>query len=168
MYLEEFFRYKNQLMQDILTNETLVDLISCGSVELADAAKLAYDQVWPCEYITETLEEGKTYVCFDVDIQRSINKTFYVPVIYVWIFTHRHILRLPEGGLRTDKIAHEITKILDGSKMYGMGDLRLYSAKRFVPLNDWAGKVLTFDAKEISKTHPTGKKAPPNRIFNDL
>ena len=40
MQLEEFFDYKNQLMEDLLTTESIVKLID-DSVDLKDAASLA-------------------------------------------------------------------------------------------------------------------------------
>jgi len=63
-------------------------------------------------------------VCFDVDIQRSYNKTFYKPVLYIWVFAHRSNLRLPDGGgVRTDKLCSEICKKINGSRYYGLGQL---------------------------------------------
>ena len=168
IYLEEFFDYKNQLMKDILTNERIIDLLTDGQVDVKDASKLAYDQVWPVEYVAETLEEGKTFICFDVDINRAENKTFLFPYIYVWVFSHRSKVRYYKGGVRPDLIASELAKVMDGSRVYGLGELKLYSASRFVPLTDWVGKVLMFTAYDVSKTHPTGKPIPANRKDHNL
>ena len=62
-------------MEDILTNESIVRLVN-EDISLEDAKLLAYSQVFPCEYIPQTVQEGKTFICFDVDIQQSANKTF--------------------------------------------------------------------------------------------
>ena len=98
MQLAEFFDYKNQLMEDLLTNEKIVKLLD-DELPIEDAAHLAYTQVFPCEYVPETVQEGKTFICFDVDVQRVANKTFLSPTLYIWVFTHRSKLRLPEGGV---------------------------------------------------------------------
>lgn len=166
MQLEDFFDYKNQLMEDILTTESIVKLID-EDTDLSNASKLAYNQVFPCEYVPETVQKGQTFVCFDVDVQQSFNKTFLLPTLYVWVFSHRSKLRLPKGGgIRTDKLCSEICKKINGSLKYGLGELELYSVKRFAPMTDYQGKVLTFYAKEFSKVFDPKKEIPSNRKGN--
>ncbi len=162
MYLDEFFNYKNQLMEDLLTEERIVKLIN-DDVSVDDAAELVYTQVFPYEYVPDTVEHGKTFVCADVDITSAPNSTLYYPTLYIWIFTHKSLLRLPEGGVRTDKLAHEIAKKINGSRYYGLGELDLRSVKRFAPMTDYQGKVLIFDAEDFNRLSPTGKPIPANR-----
>ena len=135
MQLQEFFDYKNQLMKDLLTTKEIVRLIN-EDVSFENAERLAYTQVFPCEYVPDTAQEGKTYICFDVDIQESLSKTYLLPTIYIWVFTHRSKLRLPEGGVRTDALCSEIAKTINGSRLYGLGELNLESVKRFAPMTD--------------------------------
>lgn len=163
MQLEDFFDYKNQLMEDILTTESIVRLLD-EEIPMDDAKELAYKQVFPCEYVPETVQEGKTYICFDVDILKSSSSTFYIPTIYIWIFAHRSRLRLPNGGgVRTDKICSEVCKKINGSRKYGLGELDLYSAKRFAPMTDYQGKVLCFYAKDFNRTYDASRQTPSNR-----
>lgn len=166
MYLEEFYDYKNQLIGDLLTNPDIVRLLDDNCSATDNPKKLVYSQVFPFEYIPDTVEHGQTFICCDVDIQKSVNKTFLQPVIYVWVFSHKSKLCLQEGGVRTDKICSEIAKTINGSRFYGLGELDLYSAKRFAPITDYQGKVLTFHAKEFNRTSPTGKPIPSNRKGN--
>lgn len=166
MQLQDFFDYKNRFMEDILTNKTIVSLLCDEKIPLEDAGKLVYKQVFPFEYIPETIDDGSTFICCDVDIDKSYNKPFYLPTLYVWVFAHRSRLRLPEGGVRTDKICSEICKAINGSMMYGLGQIELYSSKRFAPVTDYNGKVLTFHTKEISKTFNGSKAIPVNRKAN--
>lgn len=162
MQLSEFFDYKNKLMEDLLTNESIVKLID-ENVDLQNAKKLAYANVFPYEYIPETVEHAKTLICFDVDIQESINKTFLLPTLYVWVFSHKSKLRLQEGGVHTDKLVSEIAKAINGSRFYGLGELDLYSVRRFAPVTDYQGKVMTFHAKEFNRLSPNNKPVPSNR-----
>lgn len=164
MYLKEFFDYKNRLMEDLLTNPRIPELLNdFEDRQPATAAELMYTQVFPYEYIPETIEHGQTFICCDVDITKATNKTFYLPDLYIWVFSHKSKLRLPKGGVRTDEICAEIVQAIDGSRFYGLGELEFYSSRRFAPLNDYQGKVLTFKASDFSKTHPTGKAIPQNR-----
>jgi len=165
MQLQDFYDYKNRLMQDLLTNETIVNLIN-DTVSIEDARSLVYSQVFPFEYVPETIQEAKTYICVDVDIDKSLNKTFLLPTLYVWVFTHKSKLRLPEGGVRTDKLCSEIALAINGSRYYGLGELNLYSVKRFAPQTDYQGKVLIFHAKEFNRQFDPTKPVPANRKDN--
>lgn len=160
--LDEMFDYKNQLMEDLLTNKDIVALID-DSVELKNAKKLVYKQVFPYEYIPTTIEEGKTFICCDVDIQKAVNKTYLLPTLYVWVFTHKSKLRLPEGGVRTDKLVSKIAGAINGSRYYGLGELDFYSAKRYAPMTDFQGKVMTFTTTDFNRLHNPNKPIPSNR-----
>jgi len=162
MQLQDFFDYKNQLMKDLLTSEAVVHLLD-EDLPVEDGIALAYTQVFPFEYLPETVQEGKTFICFDVDVQKSLSKPFLEPTIYIWVFSHKSKLRLPEGGVRTDKLCHEICKLINGSRMYGLGELDLYSVKRFAPQTDYQGKCMTFDAKEFSRVYDPNRPVPTNR-----
>lgn len=162
MQLSEFFDYKNKLMEDLLTNEEIVNLVD-ETVGLDGAKRLAYTSVFPYEYIPDTVEEAKTFICFDVDVQESMNKTFLRPTLYIWVFSHKSKLRLLEGGVQTDKLVSKIAEAINGSHDYGLGELELYSVKRFAPVTDYQGKVMTFHAKEFNRPSPNTKPIPSNR-----
>ena len=172
MYLEEFVNYKNQLVDDLLGNEEIVKLLNdkYEVTPVEHVKELFRTQVFPFEYIPETVEHGRTFICFDVDISRmsdrreaAHNRMTYAPVLYIWLFTHKSLMWLPEGGVRTDRLAIEIAKTINGSHDYGMGNLELYSVKRFAPMMDYQGKVMTFDAKDWNHPNPTGRAWPSNR-----
>lgn len=164
MKLEELFAYKNKLMEDTLTNESIVNLITEDEKKRADPKLLAYTQVFPYEYIPETIEHGNTYICFDVDFQKSYGSgLLYDAVIYVWVMCHQDYMRLPQGGVRVDAICTEMCKVLDGSWDYGLGELDFYSSKRFSVLSNYTGKVLTFQATDLKRTNPNLKPKPSNR-----
>lgn len=163
MQLDEFFYYKNQLMNDLLTNEQIVRLLSDDCETLSEPGKLAYVQVFPYEYVPDTITHGQTFICYDVDIQRAPSKTFLTPTLYIWVFTHKSKMRLPEGGVRVDKLCSEIAKTINGSRYYGLGELDLSSTRRFAPIADYQGKMLTFHTIDFNRFSPSGRSAPSNR-----
>jgi len=162
MQLTEFFDYKNKLMEDLLTNEGIIHLLD-KNTDVAHAKGLAYSLIFPCEYVPDTVEHGNTYICFDVDIAKSMNKIYLLPTLYVWVFTHRSLLRLPEGGVRTDKLCSKICEAINGSREYGLGELDLYSVKRFAPMTDYQGKCMTFHAVDFNRQFDPNKPVPSNR-----
>lgn len=161
--IDEYYDYKNQLMSDILTSETIVRLID-ESISLDNASSLAYTKVFPFEYLPETVEHGDTYVCFEVDITRAPSKTYLIPTIYVWVIAHHSLMRLPNGeGVRVDKLCSEICKKINGSRFYGLGELEFNSSKRFSPLSGYNGKMLTFITEDFNRLHDASKSIPPRR-----
>lgn len=162
MSLEAFYRYKNRLMEAFVMNERIVELLS-DKVEFRDAKQLIYRQVFPYEYVPETVEYGQTFICVDVDIQKVNSNLTMQPTIYVWVFTHKSLLRLPEGGVRTDAICSEIDAALNGSRLFGMGELSLSYCKRFAPITDYQGKVMRFDATELNHSPDIRHRIPGNR-----
>lgn len=162
MLLDEFFDYKNELMKTLCCNENVVRLVTDSAKAPVPNYDLAYQQIYPYEFVPETVDDGKTFICFDVDIADVQDKTFYLPVVYVWVFTHKSKMRLSEGGIRTDKLAVEINKELNGSRYFGLGELELYSVGRFSPIADYQGRVLTYSAKDFNRVSPS-KRPPANR-----
>lgn len=163
MQLEEFFDYKNRLMEDLLTTKPIVRLMSDDYEVIEKPERLMYEQVFPYEYIPDTTEHGQTFICCEVEVQKISSKTFLSPTLYIWVFTHKSKMRLPEGGVRVDKMCSEIAKAINGSRHYGLGELDLYSVKRFAPIADYQGKVMSFQAKDFNRLSPTGKPIPSNR-----
>lgn len=162
--LDEFFEYKNRLMRDILTNKEIVRLLNHANLAI-DPEDLAYSCVFPFEYVPDTTENETTFICFDVDITSAPDNTYLFPTIYIWVFTHDDLVRLPEGGIRTDKLASEISKTINGSREYGLGRLRLEMCKRFSPISNYQGRVLRFVAVDWNRP-TTGKgyqSLPANR-----
>ena len=152
-------------MNDLLTDKEIVHLIN-EDIELEDAGSLVWDQVMPFEFYPETIEKGKVYVCCDVDIIKTYNQssqTYYSPTLYVWVFVHKDLLRLKEGGVRTDKLCHLIDKKINGSLFYGLGRLNLQSARRFASMSDYAGKVLAYEARDFNKQYDPTKAIPVKR-----
>ncbi|MCD8206984.1 MAG: hypothetical protein LUD72_03505 [Bacteroidales bacterium] len=150
------------MIEDLVTHEDIVHLID-EDINQEDAASLIYTQIFPYEYLPEVTETAKTFVCCEVDIQRVMNKTFLIPTLYIWVFTHESKLRLSEGGVRTDKLCSEICSVIDGSRHYGLGELNLYSVKRFAPMSNFNGKLMTFQATEFNRQYDGRRDLPSNR-----
>lgn len=163
MQLDEYFNYKNQLMNDLLTNERIVQLLTDDGKIRKNPERLVYSQVFPYEYMPDPIVHGQTFICCDVDIQRVESKTFLRPTLYIWIFTHKSRMRLPEGGVRVDKLCSEIAQKINGSRYYGLGELEFMSSRRFAPITDYQGKVLTFQSRDFNRLSPSGRSAPSNR-----
>lgn len=151
MELCEFFDYKNLLMEQLCSDSDIVRMVTANDEAAVPNHGLPYTQFFPFEYVPETVDEAKTFICFDVDIVAVPNKTTYIPVMYVWVFTHKSKLRADGGGCLLDKLSVSINKILNGSRYYGLGPLKLDSVRRFVPITNYLGRCLTYYAKDFNQ-----------------
>ena len=151
MYSELLRHYKNHLMQDICTNETLVRLLTNDADAKAPAPELRYRQVFPYEYVPQTAEDATTYITYDVAVTRVPNKTFVISVLDIYVFSHKSLMRLDEGGIRPDMVTIELEKTLNGSRMYGLGELDLVLHEPFSPIEDYYGRHIRYTANDFNR-----------------
>lgn len=163
MQLDEFFDYKNKLMKDLCNSEEIVKLLTRKTDVTVPDTSLIYKQIFPYEFIPDTVDKAKTYICFDVDIISVPNQTYYYPALYIWVFTHKSNMRTDGGGIMTDKVCVEINNILNGNRTYGLGKLDLYSVDRFSPADDYLGRVLSYSAIDFNRDSRYKHPLPANR-----
>lgn len=160
MNLDFFFNYKNRLMEHLMTDKELVDLID-DNVE--HGSELIYKKVFPYQLIPDTVEESNNYLMFDVDVDKSMVGSKVQCTIYIWVLVHKTEARLPGGGVRQDAICARISELINGSMEYGMGELELYSVKRYAPAMDYNGKMMIFRAEDVNSYYNPNKHIPSNR-----
>lgn len=164
MQLEEFYGYKNLLMKDLCENEAIVKIVTGNEDARVPNHDLPYTQIYPFEFVPETVGDGKTYICFDIDIVSVPNKTYLTPVIYVWVFTHKSLLRLPNGeGCLLDKLCIEVNQMINGSRFFGLGVTKLDSVRRFAPIKDYLGRCLTYYTLDWNRPKDKNWNGPANR-----
>ena len=162
MLLRELFDYKNLIMKSLCSNADIVKLLTGKNDIVVPAHDLPYTQLYPFEFIPDTADDSRTYICFDVDIAKVPSKTFYDPVLYIWIVVHKSQMRLPEGGVRMDELASAIDEEFNRSRYFGLGELQLSAVKRFTPLVDFLGRTLVYKAKDFNNPGPP-RRIPSNR-----
>lgn len=164
MELQEFYDYKNRLMMDICSNKDIVKLVTGKENPAVPDKTLPYEQVYPFQFIPETENNARTFVCFDVDIlySRQTNKTFYYPVIYIWIMAHKSKMRTKNQGVLIDAISSEIDHMMNGSRFYGQGELELGPVSRFIPTTDYLGREMVYYARDFNRS-PGMKPIPAYR-----
>lgn len=166
MQLEELYDYKNQLMKELCSDEKIVKLVTNNPDAAVPNHGLPYSQIYPFEFIPETVNDGKTFICFDLDITDVPNKTYYIPTLYVWFFTHKSLFRMQNGGCLLDELGKEINRLLNGSRYYGLGTLNLRRLRRFSPITDYLGRLLIYDTVDLNRNNGGRINLPGNRKPN--
>lgn len=162
MNLNEFFEYKNFLMKLLCSDEAVVRLMTASEEAAVPNHTLPYTQIFPYEFVPETVDKATTFICFDVDIVDVMNRTYYNPVLYIWIFTHASKLHMEEGGVLTDQICVAVNRLLNGNRLFGLGRLSLKSVTRFVPIQDYQGRCMVFTATDFNRPY-SKNRVPSNR-----
>lgn len=157
--LDELFDYKNQLMEALCSNESVVKLVTDEDEPNVPNLDLPYTRIFPYEFVPETVDDAGTFICLDVDIDDVANKTYLYPVIYIWVFTHKSKMHLPTGGIRTDQLCVEIDRMLNGNRRFGLGTLELKNVGRFAPILDYQGRALVYAASDFNR--PGVSRLPP-------
>ena len=147
-------------MKILCTNKSIVSLVTNEDNHSVPAHDLAYKYIYPYEWLPDTIDTGHTFICFDVDIIEVPNRTMLVPYLYIWVFTHKSLLRLREGGARLDLIANEIDNELNGNRLFGLGQLQLNQVTRFVPISNYQGRMLTYRTRDFN--YPKNTAPPPS------
>lgn len=165
MQLEELYDYKNRLIQELCSDPDIVQLVTGNKDASVPNHQMPYTQVFPYEYVPETIEDGQTFICVEVEVPSVPNKTYYLPVIYIWVFTHKSRMRIETdhgGAVLVDELSAKIDKLLNGNRYYGMGTLELDSVSHFKPATDFLGRALVYTACEFNR--PKGRiDTPSNR-----
>ena len=149
-------------MKALCSNEEIVKIVSDSNDAEVPNFDLPYTHLFPFEYLPDTVDDAKTFICFDVDVPKVPTSTYYLPALHIWIFTHKSKLRLPEGGVRLDRLAVLIDSELNGNRNYGLGELSLHQVGRFSPITDYQGRSLTYHAVDFNRPS-ISRKPPVNR-----
>lgn len=151
--------YRCVITNTILSNETVVKVLSNDQLSIETADELLWNHLIPQQYVPETIDETGSYIMYDIDENvlystRSKNSTYTELTLYIWILTHKD-MPLYKGKLRNDILSREIKYMFnetDTSKL-GIAKNHLSSNKVFTSPNcKYMGRILTFNVTDWSDT----------------
>ena len=149
MYLEELSKYKIEIMKRLCLSEKIQSLILLSKSQNS-GREMMYKNIFPYAFVPDTVTNAGTFICFDLEVQRAKNRTFKDINILFWIFTHQSLIRT-ENGIRTDILADEIDKILNGNKDLGLGSAELRKVLRINPAKDYHGRTLVYKTVDFNR-----------------
>ena len=149
-FLTELTENKEQILKTFLSDPEFVQLVSNDRSHEVPALDLRYTQVFPYGWIAPTISEAKTYVCFDIDVPGVSTIAVSNIYMYVWIFTH-NTLAMTGEGVRVDRIAARVDRLLNGSTELGFGKVKLERVTRDSPNSDYYGRVLMYSVQNWNR-----------------
>lgn len=150
--LSNLTEYKNRFMEFLINNKQICSLLTDTDGESIPYDNLKYTQIFPYDFIPDTIDEQKTFICFDVDIPRVKTLAVTDVYLYVYVFTHKDLMRIPQKGIRPDLICHVIDTAINGDTTWGFEKLELESCTRMSPPgHDMRGRVLRYRVEDWNR-----------------
>lgn len=150
--LNEITAYKSRMMQAFCMSDELAPLLSVEGEDDLTGKALMYTRVFPYAHVPNTTENAKSFVCFKVDAIAVKNDFIKTIQITVFCISHQNLLRLPGGkGLRTDVMAFQVDKIMNGNTEFGLGTVELVSSREFNPITGYCGRETVYRVKDFNR-----------------
>ena len=154
MTLKDIGTYKNRLVLAILKSNDICELMlgKGYNTETVDE-DLIYKYVFPYLYVQETQTETKSYICMEVDVPRTSNFSYKDMKIIVWCYSHKDTMKYSKKGYlgtKTDILSDMVDRLLNSSRNYGIGRLKLESATYFMPSSKFYGRQLIYSCSEFN------------------
>lgn len=150
MYLSEVPLYRDTITQQICSNDKIIDLIRPDDMLGMKSENLIYKYIFPYDHIIDKATAAGTYLCFDIEAPRIVNRTFVDLRIYFWIITHDRKIATPKG-LRGDLLSIAIEKMMNGSRNFGLGAVELQAWGRFSPAEKFHGRLLMYQTVDFNR-----------------
>ena len=141
--------YRNVITNEILSNETIVKVLSNDTCDVESADKLLWEHLVPQQYIPDTITETGSYILYDLDeevlFSKGSNRSTYVELtLYFWVFTHKDMPKYKER-LRNDILTKELKKLFGGVNNMGIARNHLIYNKVYDRINGkYAGRLMMF------------------------
>lgn len=161
--MEKLGEYKMEILNRCIESQTLAkllkydseDALSKDDIEIDDAFSLLNTRVFPYRFVPETIDEQGTFLTLGVNGFRRYQEGFTVfddyqaGEIYFYFFTHVDIMRT-DNGVRQDLMLAEISRLFDGTKGIGMGELKLrYLNELWIHNNKFGGYAISFTVTDF-------------------
>ena len=120
--LEEIYQVKRKLLSQLVNDEDIVRMIDENYIDNAD--DLIYKNIFDTLYIPTTVDEVKTYVCFDIFCPNIQDDLYGDLVLHFYIFEHQDRSKFVSGNKkysRVDLLQSKISEKLNGKTFLGDG-----------------------------------------------
>ena len=152
-YLDQLVEYPAKALQQIGTNEKIAKLLTNNpNLDMdSDEADDVFDKyLFDYIYVDDTTSSAEAYVCVEAELQRVENPNFQDFRIYCTIICHKRFMAVDPSlfpgmiGNRRDNLVRYVDSVLDGSPIYGVGNLTLVSVKTVPSPVGFSSRELTY------------------------
>ena len=164
MNLEEKKKKKNKIVSKLINDSNILDALlgDINDIEDPETALLGKDGsgnggcVFKFEYIPDTQENSKTFLCVEVVPQETDGDTITNMIIYVFAYCSKNLMqtyhRKGQAGTRIDILVSDIDKILNGNSEFGIGPLEWAGSSIYKPAQPYYGRMLVYRVGTFRRT----------------
>lgn len=163
-HLDQIIDYTSNVISELANSPTVVGLMldkfnpDMNGVDDEEARKFMYNY----DYIDETNLQARAYILVDADMISAPTWTTKTMELYVQIIVNKSYMALNtkiwkgRRGNRRDNLAREIDLILNGSRDFGIGKLKLTSATTASVPAAFTSKLLTYRVPDFARDRSVG------------
>ena len=147
--------YRTVITNTILSNETIVKVLSNDTLDLENADELLWEHLVPQQYIPDTITETGSYILYDMDenvlySKGSTKGTYTELTLYFWVLTHKDMPKY-KGRLRNDILSRELKKMFNETDGLGVAKNHLIHNSIYnIPNYKYMGRLLAFKITDWS------------------
>ena len=147
--------YRTVITNTILSNETIVKVLSNDTLDLESADELLWEHLVPQQYIPDTITETGSYILYDMDenvlySKGSTKGTYTELTLYFWVLTHKDMPKY-KGRLRNDILSRELKKMFNETDGLGVAKNHLIHNSIYnTPNYKYMGRLLAFKITDWS------------------
>lgn len=149
--LYDMGEYKENILAHLLKNEDLAKvLLRKKNPTEEEINSLEYTQVFPFLYISNTQDDAKSYVCFEVEI--SCDGNIKVMTLTAYIYANKNCMNYFLKGYKgttVDILSDIFVKQVEDCKDFGIGKWDLSSTWHTFPNSDYYGKTITLRTQDF-------------------
>lgn len=163
MNLEEIGSFKNKVVSKLINDENIIDVLigDIDSIDDPESAMLGKNGtgkggcVFKFEYVPDTQEDSKTFLCVEVVPERTNGDSVTEMTIYVFVYCSKNLMqtyrRKGQAGTRVDILASDVDKVLNGNKEFGIGPLEWAGSSIYKPASCYYGRMLVYQVSAFRR-----------------
>ncbi|MCL2020437.1 MAG: hypothetical protein FWG70_11895 [Oscillospiraceae bacterium] len=156
--------YKMDLIKELTSSSEIIEILDSqadGYIK-DEPTSLIYRNLWPYLKVPDIQTSADCHLLIAVDIAsvNRLNPTYAKYLITIWCLCHQNRMWVDKRiGTRTDLLAQEVLKLLDGRQNFGFSELRLESNRELILNKNYQYRELKFTCNDLRRSvSPQGKR----------
>lgn len=159
-FLDDGIRYKSEVIKQICKSQPTIGLLGNNpNIDLRseDASYIMDNNIYDFNYVSKTIERADAFIMVDADMIGPTSGTMNSWELYVQVVCHKDYVPLDPStfkgvsGNRLDNLAGEIDSLLNGTRLFGIGQLDLAGCVTASVPDSFSSKLLTYRINEFRR-----------------
>lgn len=158
--LQDGIDYKSEVISQICNAQPVLALLTNNptiDVDSDEAYAVTEKNVFDYDYISRTVERSDAFIMVDADMITVTSGTMNAWEVYVQVVCHKDYVPLSAKkfkgvkGNRLDNLTFQVDQLLNGTRYFGIGRLKLQSCKTATVPDSFSSKLLIYRVEEFRR-----------------